>query len=216
MDHSSIETLEPRWSPARLIAGPLPAEFGATLPSISAEEAQTLVVQLPEIDPLHHGMIPPPSGGPFTQGTIQINDPAGLVITGAGTLVLSGSQLGGSTFISGGTLSMGSGGSLSMGVGGSLSTGFGGYPPQFFNQAVITSPGVILNGTITFSHGGTVFGVADTVAGFRPTLTVDMAAQFVGGGELPPGVLDQLSVAGPKPISLGLLQPQFILGSSLV
>src|SRR5688572_23367776 len=204
MDHSSIELLEPRWSPARLVAGPLPTEFGATLSSISAEDAQNLVVQLPEIDPLHHEMIPPPSGGPFGQGTFPIADPIGIVHTGAGTLVLSGSQLGGSTFVSGGSLSTVSGGTLSL------------YPPEFFNQTAITSPGIILNGTITFSHGGAVFGVADTVAGFRSTLTVDMAAQFAGGGELPPGVLDQLSVAGPKPISLGLLRPQFILGSAVV
>jgi hypothetical protein len=49
MGHSSIETLEPRWAPARLVAGPLPAEFGVDL-SASVPELEELVVGLAPLE----------------------------------------------------------------------------------------------------------------------------------------------------------------------
>lgn len=106
----SIESLEPRYSPARLIAGPLPPQFGADLSKLQTEPvpelAKPVIVTLPVAE-------------------FDFNLGAALQKTGAGNLVLTSSTLPGaidldegitivpeSSFVSeaemlGGTLSLG-------------------------------------------------------------------------------------------------------------
>jgi hypothetical protein len=62
MSHSSIETLEPRWAPARLVAGPLPTEFGVDLPA-DVPELEELVVGLATIEPPEFDLRPSGYGG---------------------------------------------------------------------------------------------------------------------------------------------------------
>jgi hypothetical protein len=44
MAHSSIESLESRWAPAHLVAGPLPAEFGVDLSAYASELNESVEV----------------------------------------------------------------------------------------------------------------------------------------------------------------------------
>ena len=46
---ASIEKLEPRWAPARLVAGPLPAEFGADLTDFSNDDEPFGALDVPKL-----------------------------------------------------------------------------------------------------------------------------------------------------------------------
>jgi hypothetical protein len=93
-----IETLEPRWSPARLIAGPLPSEFGANLtapPEFEAEtalepevEEQPPVVDttVPTISDLEPELVENDEETADEDETFQVELPA---LVNGGTLVLS-------------------------------------------------------------------------------------------------------------------------------
>jgi hypothetical protein len=94
-----IETLEPRWSPARLVAGPLPSEFGANLTAPPEFEAETALEpeveeQPPVVDPtvptisdLEPELVESDDETADEDETFQVELPAALV--NAGTLVLS-------------------------------------------------------------------------------------------------------------------------------
>jgi hypothetical protein len=207
MDHSSIESLEPRWAPARLVAGSLPAEFGATLETISPEEAESLILHLPQLDPLALSLVFP--GNPIPQIPIAGELALGSVHTGAGTLVLSGSVNFGQSTVSGGTLSF-SGGSFSAVGGGTLSL----YRPGLFDQV---ATGGVVGGSVTFSilrPLGTTIGLTNAFPGAILSLPLPVDGQMADGGELTPALIDQSSVAGPAPIvgSRLVLGPSFALG----
>ena len=183
MRHSSIESLEPRWAPARLVGGPLPAQFGATLEPVSAEGDQDLVSS----DVGFVTEITPVSGGQFNHILVPVDweTSSGLVFTGAGTLDLSGSNYSGT--ISGGSLSLG---------GATLSVGWNTY----LNPNALTISG----GTLTiWSGSGGVVSVSSSNLTF-----IGVASRFVGGGELPENVLLQLDVAGPT-----IPSPGYLLGT---
>src|SRR5687768_2753570 len=84
MDHSSIETLEPRWSPARLVGGPLPAEFGATLEPLSAGDAEFLV---PNVEAPLNLTVTPKLSGQMVPADWETT--GAVTKVGAGTLILS-------------------------------------------------------------------------------------------------------------------------------
>lgn len=206
MCHSSIESLESRWAPARLVGGPLPAEFGASLEPLSAEEAQLLVPDvegsLPEI--FGDLVITPVSSGQVNLIPVPVDweGTGGLVNTAAGTLTLSGNYLGGSLSI--GNVSLGGASSrfdffyvepISIGTISSGSVSFTGATVVARPVGSISYLGV---STPSYSGGTLMLSGSSVIMDLSMFVPIGVSSNFAGGGELPENVVLQLDVAGPS------------------
>lgn len=175
MDHSSIETLEPRWSPARLVGGPLPAEFGAILDPLSAGDARFLV---PNVEAPLDLTVTPKLSGQMNQIPVPADWEASSAVTkvGAGTLILSGIDYSGT--ISGGSFSL---------YGGTLVARSAGNLSSSLVAPTISSGGVLL----VSGASGSVISAASAFLGFGAPSTLTVS------GELSADVVLQLDQVAP-------------------